>query len=1311
MVLSEITSLQKKIRSGVKRALYPDRRRITGELRRISNLARKGRDGEGTLKRLRALEKKVISSIKRREARSARLPKVTYPETLPITEKRDEIVEAIKNHQVVVITGETGSGKTTQIPKMCIEAGRGIDGSIGCTQPRRIAAVTVARRIADELNEEIGKSVGYKIRFKDKTGKDTSIKLMTDGILLMETQSDPYLNQYDTLIIDEAHERSANIDFILGILKKLLARRRDLKLIITSATIDPRKFSKAFNNAPVIEVSGRMYPVEVRYRPIDPDRGVESETSHVDAAVRAVTEVMREGPGDILIFMPTQQDILDTCTILKGGHQVDSTILPLFGRLSSSEQQRVFARTRKRKIVVATNVAETSITIPGIRYVIDTGLARISEYNPGTRTGRLPIKAISKSNAIQRKGRCGRVQNGVCIRLYTEEDYEKRPLFTTPEILRSNLAEIILRMTALGIGTISSFPFIDSPSPGNIRDGFALLRELGATKSEGGKTVLTGRGTAMSRLPIDPRLSRIIIDAEKLGCMEECIVIASALSIQDPRERPLEKEQEADRAHKEFVNPSSDFITLLNIWNRYHDLLTESKTQNSMRRFCRNHFLSYRRMREWKDVYEQIIHILKEAGHKKKKRALQGEALYEGIHKAILGGYISSIGVKKEKNIYKMAKGREVMIFPGSGLFNRGGDWIVSAEIVETSRIFARINAVIHPEWLEEIGGELCRRNYMEPHWEKNRGEVVASEQVKLYGLVIVEGRPVSYGHIDPGEATGIFIRSALVEGDISAPPPFLVHNRNLIEEVTGMEDKIRRRNILVTEDVLTEFYEKRIGIAFNIRTLKKHIKERGTDDFLRMNTDDIMEYYPEEELSMYPDTITLGESNLPCSYSFDPGKKEDGITVHIPSHAASHLPLESADREIPVLLREKITALIKGLPKEHRKKLVPIPQTVETIIRDIENYDGPLITSMAQLIYTQFNINIPAAAWPVETIPDYLKMRFSVVNEKGEEIRSGRDIRSLRKNIPESGSSREFKKAQKEWGKEGVTLKEFEDIPESISLEGKGNNGETAFPALKRGTNGDIQIRLFRDMKEAGKSHREGVAALYEEHFKKDMKFLKKALVLPQEIKKSARCCGGAKQIENALYRKTVRTLFERDIRERKELLEYAASAGRRILPEGQKLLESVLPAMKARAETEEVLHRLERANLANTSIRHFIAGLRNDINRLMPDDFVETYEVERLSELPRYLRAITVRAERGIAHLEKDRIKAGNLKPFDDALEEMVQGTPSSSEEQKRAVQEYAWMLEEYRISVFAPEIRAKHSVSPKKLKEKMAEIERQW
>ena len=1301
---AEIQSLRKKVRSGVERALAPDQRLINGELRLIGKILQKDRGSQEALTRLRRLDKRVQTSIRKREARRNHLPEITYPALLPITEKKNEIVAAIRDNQVVVITGETGSGKTTQIPKMCLEAGRGVDGLIGCTQPRRIAAITVARRIADEMKEEMGRSVGYKIRFQDKTSRDNHIKLMTDGVLLMETQSDRFLNAYDTLIIDEAHERSTNIDFLLGILKGLLRRRKDLKLIITSATIDPGTFSKAFDNAPIIEVSGRMYPVEVRYQPAD-QKTNEEESSHVDAAVREVDKLEREGPGDILIFMPTQQDIVDTCAILAGRTRSEATVLPLFGRLSSSQQQRVFARTRTRKIVVATNVAETSITIPGIRYVIDTGLARISEYNPGTRTGRLPVKVISKSSAIQRQGRCGRVQDGICVRLYSEDDYESWPFFTPPEILRSNLAEVILRMIALKIGDISSFPFIDPPAPGTVRDGFALLRELGAVKTEGTKTLLTERGRVMSRLPLDPRIARMIIDAEGEGCLEEVMIIASALSIQDPRERPLGKEQDADRMHKPFINPASDFITLLNIWNRYHEVRKEFKTQNRMRRFCKEHFLSYRRMMEWRDVYEQISQILKDAGYKKRAKRLQGDPLYQGIHSAILGGYISSIGIKKEKNVYRMAKGQEAMIFPGSGLFNRAGDWIVSAEMVETSRLFARLNAVIQPEWLEEIGGDLCRRTYLEAHWEKNRGEVVASEQVKLHGLIIVPGRSVSYGRIDPVEATQIFIRSALVEGEIRNPPPFLTHNRDLIEKVTDMEDKIRRRNILVSEDILTRFYEERIGVAYNIQTLKKLIRDRGGDDFLRMSRDQIMDYYPEEEIALYPDEITLGTSVLSCTYSFEPGQESDGVTIRIPSDAASRLPLEMADWQIPALLREKVTTLVKGLPKEYRKKLVPIPQTVETILHGITNDGTPLITSLARFIHEKFRFSIPAAAWPTESIPDHLKTRFAIVNEKGEEVRAGRDIDLLQGDTPAGGESSALKKAKKQWEREGITPWDFEDLPEDITLK----DGDSAYPALEREEDGSVGIRLFGDREKAATTHRQGVAALYELHFRKDMKFLKKSLALPQDLHGAARSCGGAKRIEQALFHKTLRALFERDTRTKEEFIDYAKSAGRALLPQAQKLLEGVIPAIRARGEADETLRRLATANRTNRAAQGFIASLKADIDRLMPEDFAEIYESERLSNIPRYLRAVVIRAERGITHLDKDAAKAGQVRPFIDKLEEMPGQVPSPSEERKRTLEEYRWMVEEYKISVFAPEMKTARPVSPKRLQEKIGEIER--
>ncbi|MGE5840197.1 MAG: ATP-dependent RNA helicase HrpA, partial [Deltaproteobacteria bacterium] len=759
-----------EIRALLARTMLRDRETLSRRLGRI----RKAADNS---KLLDDLERQARHSAEERKLRLNNRPRVSFPESLPITAKREKIVRLIRENQVVIVSGETGCGKSTQIPKMCLEAGRGTAGRIGCTQPRRIAAITIAHRIAEELGEEIGRSVGYKIRFREKAGKQAFIKIMTDGMLLAETQGDPQLYEYDTLIIDEAHERTLNIDFILGMLRTLLPRRPELKVIITSATLDTEKFSAAFGNAPVVTVEGRTYPVEVEYLPIDADLEEAGDLTYVDMAVKAV-DGLRENKryGDVLVFMPTEEDILETCERLEGRRYPGTTVLPLFARLPASEQGRVYSVSGS-KIVVATNVAETSLTIPGIRYVIDTGLARISRYLPRTRTTSLPISPISQSSADQRKGRCGRVQHGVCIRLYSEEDYASRPLFTPPEIQRSNLAEVILRMLALRLGHPSEFPFLDPPGERSIKDGFDLLTELGAVIREGEQPVLTAKGKLMARMPLDPRISRMMIEASQEGGLGEVAVIAAALSIQDPRERPVEKAQQADQAHGPFKDPDSDFLTLLNIWNRYHREWESLKTQNKMRKFCKQHFLSYPRMREWVYTHEQITGILKE----QKIIVQEGsqELRYGRIHRCVLSGFLSNIALKKEKNMFQAARGREVMIFPGSTLFNKSPAWIVAAEMVKTSRLFARTVAKIEPEWIQPLAGDLCKSTTFEPHWDMNRGEVRAFEQVSLYGLVIVPRRPVSYGPIAPEEAHRIFVQQALVEGDVGEPLPFLSHNQD----------------------------------------------------------------------------------------------------------------------------------------------------------------------------------------------------------------------------------------------------------------------------------------------------------------------------------------------------------------------------------------------------------------------------------------------------------------------------------------------------------------------------------------------------
>ncbi len=760
------------------------------------------------------LKNSAYNRIKRRQAN---LPKPHFNKNLPIFLKKDEIISSILKNRVVIIAGETGSGKTTQIPQFCLAAGRGINGIIGCTQPRRIAAIYVAKRIALELKTDLSKAVGYKIRFSDKTDKNSYIKIMTDGILLAELQKDSLLYQYDTIIVDEAHERSLNIDFTLGILKTLLKKRKDLKVIITSATIDTEKFSKAFDNAPVIEASGRTFPVETRYMPAVK----EEDADYVDMAVKAVNRIEMESRfGDILIFMPTEADIKETCARLQR-NSTTNIIMPLYARLAGASQKGVFERFDKRKIIAATNIAETSITIEGIKYVVDTGFARILKYNPATQISSLPIDRISKSSAEQRKGRCGRVENGICIRLYSEENYNSRPLYTLPEILRSNLADVILKMLFLRLGDIYKFPFIDAPDAKRIKDGFKLLSDLGAIKPAGKKYMLSEKGALMAKMPIDVRLAAILIESFQTQSEEEALIIVSALSGRDPRERPLEKTEQADAAHKKFTDADSDFVSYLNIWKRYSEAFESDRSKSQIKKtkakFCRANFLSFKRMLEWEDIYFQITTMIKANKIKIKpedckttnKKDKKFSDKYQAIHKALLSGFLSNIAVKKEKNIYKAAKDKEVMIFPGSALFNKAKEWVVSAEFVKTSAVFARINGNIDPQWLEEIFADKCKYSYYSPHWEKKRGEVIAYKKTILNGLVISEGKKVSYGKINPAEASEIFIRSALIEKDIEDNFEFLRHNKSLENNIIEMENRLRRKDIMAPEESIYNFYAK----------------------------------------------------------------------------------------------------------------------------------------------------------------------------------------------------------------------------------------------------------------------------------------------------------------------------------------------------------------------------------------------------------------------------------------------------------------------------------------------------------------------
>ncbi len=1312
------------IESRIPEAFGGDRHALLAEVRRLRKLPPNARGSEKTAGRIDRLERRLAASIRRRAGRLEKRPRPVYDENLPILAKREEIISAIREHPVVVVSGETGSGKTTQLPKFCLEAGRGVDGLIGCTQPRRIAAITVADRIAEELGEKPGGSVGYKIRFTDRSSPASYIKLMTDGILLAETQSDRFLNDYDTIIVDEAHERSLNIDFTLGILKTLVRRRRDLKLIITSATIDTEKFSRAFDDAPVIEVSGRMYPVEVLHEP--PAAPEDDDGGHVDAAVRAVEKLQQERPygGDVLVFMPTEADIRDTCDFLEGRRFTGVTVMPLFARLSAGEQSRVFSSVRGRKVIVATNVAETSITIPGIKYVVDTGLARISQYSPRTRTTALPVAPISRSSADQRKGRCGRVADGVCIRLYSEEDYENRPRFTPPEILRSNLAEVILRMISLRLGEIADFPFIDPPSSKHIQDGSDLLLELGAIVPATGRNRageryrLTERGRLMARMPLDPRLSRMLIEAGENGCLPEVTVIAAALSIQDPRERPAEKQAEADQKHGLFADPESDFVALLNIWHQYHRTWREVKTQNKVRRWCKEHFLSFKRMREWRDVHGQIRAILADADENgpaaddRQVRTPPDRDLRAGIHRSILSGFLSNIARKKEKQIYTATKGRTAMVFPGSGLFAKPPEWIVAAEMVETSRLFARTVAAVDPAWLEALGGDLCKYAYLSPRWDRDRGEVTATEQVSLFGLIFEPGRPVSYGRVDPEGASDIFIQGALVDGDVKRPFHFMVHNAKKIEEIRDMENRLRRRDLLVSEAERFRFYRERLPTISDIRSLAAHLKANKGDRFLRMGREDLLNYDPDKgELALYPRRISLGNTAIPCDYRFEPGREEDGMTVRIPASQAPSVAPESLEWLVPGLLGEKITALIRGLPKEYRKRLVPVTETVERICDEMERTGGSLITALGAFVSRRFGVEIPAAAWPTEELPDHLKVRFAVTGPKGEELRAGRDPAVLHQAAARRTDTDDYASARNAWEREGIADWDLGDLPDTVTLKGKNGRRWTVYPALKPSEDGEgADLRLFEDYAAAGRSHPDGVAALFKKHLSPDLKFLKKSIQIPGNLSLAAKHFGGTRAVEQGLFDSVLGELFRRDIR--------TESAFRELETEGRKRLQSLArertaaaaALLDAYAEARTTLYDLETRHRNNPGLLAFLGGLRESLAALVPENFLELYDTGRLDHLERYVRAIAVRAERALVNFEKDQAKAEEIKPHVDHLRRLLEGlTPASSPEKRQALEAYHWLIEEFRVSLFAQELKTPVKVSGKRLDKKRAEIER--
>mgnify|MGYP001278417683 CR=1 FL=1 len=1242
---------------------------------------------------------------------------IHYPDNLPVTAHRREIIDLLAAHQTIIVEGDTGSGKTTQIPKFCLEFAGPQGRLIGCTQPRRIAAITVAARVSEELGSH-GRLVGYKIRFHDETSRDTRIKFMTDGVLLAESRSDPQLRRYQTIIIDEAHERSLNIDFLLGYVKQLLPSRPDLRVIVTSATIDTAAFSHHFDGAPVVHIAGRTYPVTVRYQPLDDDQS-EDKDGYIEHAVRAITELHHgEGPGDILAFLPTEKDIRLCCGLL--GEQLrQAVVLPIFGRLQAADQKKIFQNFRQRKIVVATNVAETSITVPGIRYVVDTGLARIATYNARAKTIGLPISKISKAACDQRKGRCGRIGPGVCVRLYAEDDYLGRPEYTLPEIQRSNLAEVILQMIALGLGDPVTFPFLDPPHRSAIRDGYALLQELGAISD---RSHLTAHGKIMADLPIDPCIARIILEARDNNCLREIKIIATALAIQDPRIRPAEKEKDADAAHKLFAHPHSDFLALLNIWNLFHQVQDQVKSWSRLKKFCATHYLSFQRMREWLDLHEQLGRLLDQHGGFADN---QSEASYDGIHRSILAGFLRNIAMKKQDRLYQGAGNRELMIFPGSHQFLKGGPWIVAASFLETGRLYALTVATIEPQWLEVIAGPLCTYSWSNPHWQKRSGRVMAEERVSLFGLPILAGRRVDFARRSPrnqAEAQAIFIEAALLTGEIVGDYPFLRHNLQLVEDWQEAEHRLRRRDLLCDETTLRQFYAARLPAdVFDRSSLNRLLKARRDQGFLLMTEEDIVRRRPEDrELADFPATLTVGSYELPVSYHFEPGADTDGMTIAVPVDLAASLPTHTFDWLVPGLLKEKTAFLLKGLPKNLRKRLVPLNNAIDAILDDLARRHGPYLPALEASILKLFRFTVRRSDWPAP-LPVHLQPRFAIVDASGREIAAGRDPALLTAPVADAANrfappslSPAEQGIMAQWQQKTCTAWDFDGLPAALTLQTAGHAvAGHLYPALVAAGSAAVGITFEANAAKVRQLNDAGVLLLYRLQFADHYRSLKSACTTALSGPSALWLISSyatRKEAVDGLLDFLLRQVFgplDGTIPSRERFNAVVARVRKEgLYARGQELCGRVMALLRRRREVQEQLQRLialDDRRAVFTPERQ--AELEGMLAAELPADFLRTMDSPQFDDCDRYLRSLAMRLERLHANPAKDTAKAAQIQPHLDNLKELAQRLPAPLPEELRPlVETYRTMIEEFRISLFSPEIKTKMVVSAKKL-------EQQW
>ncbi|MEW2122998.1 ATP-dependent RNA helicase HrpA [Streptomyces sp. NPDC058369] len=1241
--------------------------------------------------------------------RAGRAPAVTYPEQLPVSQKKDEILEAIRDHQVVIVAGETGSGKTTQIPKICMELGRGVRGMIGHTQPRRIAARTVAERIADELDTPLGEAVGWKVRFTDQVNPDaTFVKLMTDGILLAEIQTDRELLAYDTIIIDEAHERSLNIDFLLGYLARLLPRRPDLKIVVTSATIDPERFSRHFGEAPIIEVSGRTYPVEVRYRPLLEGAAEDTEDSDRDqitAICDAVDELQSEGPGDVLVFLSGEREIRDTADALGKRNLRHTEVLPLYARLSHAEQHRVFQRHTGRRIVLATNVAETSLTVPGIKYVIDPGTARISRYSHRTKVQRLPIERISQASANQRKGRCGRTSDGICIRLYSEDDFLTRPEFTDAEILRTNLASVILQMTAAGLGDIEKFPFIDPPDHRNIRDGVQLLQELGALDAaeKDPKKRLTPLGRKLSQLPVDPRLARMVVEADRNGCVREVMVIAAALSIQDPRERPSDKQTQADQQHARFKDETSDFLAFLNLW-RYIREQQKERGSSSFRRMCKQEYLNFLRIREWQDIYAQLRTVAKQMGIELN----EDDAPEQSVHTSLLAGLLSHIGLKDtEKNEYLGARSAKFAIFPGSALFKKQPRFVMSAELVETSRLWARVNARVEPEWIEPVAQHLLKRTYSEPHWEKDQAAVMAYERVTLYGVPIVAQRKINFGRIDQETSRDLFIRNALVEGDWRTHHQFFHDNRKLLGEVEELEHRARRRDILVDDETLFDFYDQRIpehivsGAHFDSWWKHKRRDEPDALDFERSML--INEKAGAVTKDDYPDSWRQGKLKFRVTYQFEPGADADGVTVHIPLQVLNQVTSEGFDWQIPGLREEVVTELIRSLPKPIRRHYVPAPNYADKFLDRAVPLQEPLPVTLARELQRMVGVPVTADDFDLSRVPDHLKITFRITDERRRRVAEDKDLEALKLQLRPKARQALSKAAAATAGPSGESIERSGLKDWTIGTLNKvfetrrAGQPVKAYPALvDQGET--VAVRLFDTEAEQAQAMWRGTRKLILLNIPVNpAKFASDKLTNQQKLALSRNPHGSIQALFDdcataaadrliaahggpAWDEASFRTLYDKV---RADLVDLTV----RTIGQVQQIL----------AAWQACERRLKATN--SLVLINNVTDVRDHLARLMPPGFVTATGLRRLPDLMRYLVAEDRRLQQMPTNVQRDTTRMEKVHEMQDEyawlLEQLPKGRPVPQE-----VLDIRWMIEELRVSYFAHALGTAFPVSDKRI-----------